>query len=305
MQRNNSNSKNKYLLSEGHTGCAGCGELLAARHVADAAGPNTIILNSTGCLEVTTSQYPNSSWRLPWMHSLFENSSAVASGVAAALKYKKQDDKINVIAQAGDGGTFDIGMGLISGLWERKDNVLVVCYDNEAYMNTGVQASGATSHGASTTTSPAGKAIPGNMLFKKDMPAIAMAHDLSYVAQTTCGHISDIQKKVKKALTMPGAKYLQILCGCTPGWNYDTKLTVKLGKLAQQSGLYPVFEAEYGEITSALKVPKKKVLVDEFLKPQKRFKHLFKDEKGKALIKILQERADNNIKKYNLLPDDK
>ncbi|MFH1781885.1 MAG: thiamine pyrophosphate-dependent enzyme, partial [Patescibacteria group bacterium] len=287
MERNNKNSKNKYLLAEGHTACSGCGELLAARHVIDAAGQNTIILNSTGCLEVTTSQYPNSSWRVPWMHSCFENSSAVASGVAAALKYKKQvqpnagsgngrNKKINVIAQAGDGGTFDIGLGLISGMFERNDDVLYVCYDNEAYMNTGVQASGATGLGAATTTSPAGKVIPGNRLIKKNMPEIAMAHDLSYVAVTTCGHIADIEKKVKKALTMPGAKYIQILCGCTPGWNYDTKLTVQLGKLAQQSGLYPCFEAEDGEVTSVMKVPKKKVLVDEFMKPQKRYKHLFK-----------------------------
>lgn len=305
MERNNSNSLNKYLLAEGHTGCAGCGELLAARHVIDAAGPNTIVLNGTGCLEVTTSQYPNSAWRVPWMHSLFENAAGVASGVAAALRYKKQSDKINVIAQAGDGGTFDIGLGLISGMFERNDDVLYVCYDNEAYMNTGVQASGATTHGASTTTTPAGKKYLGNTMFKKNMPGIAMAQNLSYVAVTTCGFMSDIDRKVKKALTMPGAKYIQILCGCTPGWNYDTSLTIELGKLAQQSGLYPVFEAEYGKITKSMKVPKKKVPIEEFLKPQKRYKALFKDEKGKAIIKELQEGADLNKEKYNLLPDDK
>ncbi|MFH1536805.1 MAG: thiamine pyrophosphate-dependent enzyme [Patescibacteria group bacterium] len=287
-------SKNNYLLSEGHTACSGCGELLAARHVAEAAGKNTIILNSTGCLEVTTSQFPNSSWRLPWMHSLFENSSAIATGVSAALKYKKQEN-INVIAQSGDGGAFDIGFGLISGMWERNDNILYVCYDNEAYMNTGVQASGATSLGASTTTTPA-----GHLLIKKNLPEIAMAHRLPYVAVTTCGHISDIEKKVKKALSIKGAKYIQILCGCTPGWNYETNLTVKLGKLAQQSGLYPVFEAENGEVVNTMKVPKKKVPVSKFLEPQKRFRHLFKNTKGRKIVNELQEYANQNIIKYKL-----
>lgn len=278
--------KNKYLLSPGHTGCSGCGQLLAARHVAEAAGKNTIILNSTGCLEVTTSQYPTSSWRLPWMHSLFENSAALASGVAAA-----SDDKVNIIAQGGDGGSFDIGFGLISGMWERNDNVLYVCYDNEAYMNTGVQASGATMYGAKTTTTPA-----GHQLNKKNMPDIAMAHNLSYVAVTTAGHLADLKRKVQKALTMPGAKYIQILSPCTPGWKYEDNLTIELCKLAQKTGIYPVFEAINGEITS-MKVPKKKVPVEEYLKHQKRFKHL-----TKQTIKEIQGWTDQNKKKYKLLP---
>lgn len=302
MQRNNTNSKNKYLLAEGHSGCSGCGQLLAARHVAEAAGPNTIVLNSTGCLEVTTTPYPRTAWRMPWFHSLFENSSAVASGVAAALKHQKQDNKINVIAQAGDGGTFDIGFGLISGMWERNDKVLYVCYDNEAYMNTGVQSSGATLYGASTTTAPAGREIYGHQLNKKNMPEIAMAHGLSYVAVTTAGHLGDLKKKVKKALSMPGSKYIQIHSPCTAGWKYEDKLTIKLSKLAQQTGLYPVFEAENGQVVNAMKVPKKKVPVEEYLKPQKRFKHLFKDDKGKKVIAQIQTWADHNKEKYNLLP---
>jgi len=286
---------NKYLLSAGHGACSGCGQLLAARHVVEAAGPKTIVLNSTGCLEVTTSPYPRTAWRLPWMHSLFENSSAVATGVAAALKYQKQDTKINVIAQGGDGGTFDIGFGLISGMWERDDKILYVCYDNEAYMNTGVQSSAATAYGASTTTSPA-----GFLQKKKNMPEIAMAHGLSYVATATVGNIQDIRNKVQKALSMPGAKYLQILCPCTAGWKYEDRLTIKLAKLAQQTGIYPVFEAEYGKITKVIKVPAKKIVVDEYLKPQKRFQHLYKKSANLKIIQQIQNIADQNIKKYNL-----
>lgn len=653
---------NKYLLTPGHAGCSGCGQLLAARHVMEAAGPNTIVLNSTGCLEVTTTPYPRTAWRLPWAHSLFENSAALATGVAAALKYQKINN-INVIAQAGDGGTFDIGFGLISGLWERDDNVLYVCYDNEAYMNclstssliytakglkkiteikkgdliyafnqinhklvlkkcsgvfnngikkvfilntshhsikatgnhpfltlqrngrghqnelvwkrleelkkedeiivsknipggksftfrqislskkgdykvnkinkvilpkksnpelmkylgifvgdgwirekrgevgfavpadnrarkilinlqqkifesklrlddnyvyadsvnlakfinslgfglgaknktipswvftltaeekesfieglmlsdgykfgrswryvstsedllkrlrlllqtmnfqvgkihwqikpagthcvyrkllkdshygyicfsenkklinyeyssqnkyrnfffdneffsiekvksiktglleptldlrvegehnfiadgivvhnTGVQSSAATAYGASTTTSPA-----GFLQKKKNMPEIAMAHNLSYVATATVGNIQDMKNKVKKALAMPGAKYLQILCPCTAGWKYEDKLTIKLAKLAQQTGIYPVFEAEYGKITNAMKVPKARILAEEYLKPQKRFSHLFKKDSGKQVIAKIQALADGNIDKYNLI----
>lgn len=286
---------NKYLLAEGHSACSGCGQLLAARHVAEAAGPNTIILNSTGCLEVTTTPLPKTAWRLPWAHSLFENSAALATGVAAALKYQKINN-INVIAQAGDGGTFDIGFGLISGMWERDDNVLYVCYDNEAYMNTGVQSSAATAYGAATTTSPA-----GFLQKKKNMPEIAIAHNLSYVATATVGSIQDIRNKVKKALSMPGAKYLQILCPCTAGWKYEDKLTIKIAKLAQQTGIYPVFEAEYGKIISSIKISKQKIYVEEYLKPQKRYSHLFKNESGKQAIAKIQELADSNITKYNLL----
>ena len=257
-------------------------------------------MNSTGCLEVTTTPYPKTAWRLPWFHSLFENSAGVASGVAAALKYQKQDKNINIIAQGGDGGSFDIGFGLISGMWERNDNILYVCYDNEAYMNTGIQASGSTMYGANTTTSPAGKEIYGHQLNKKNLPDIAMAHNLSYVAVTTAGHLGDLKRKVKKALSMPGAKYLQILSPCTAGWKYPDNLTIRLCKLAQQTGIYPVFEAEYGKITKPMKLPQQKIAVQEYLKPQKRFKHLFKDDKGEKIIQEIQAWADQNKEKYDL-----
>lgn len=288
-----------HLLAPGHRGCAGCGELLAARHVLDALGPNTIVVSATGCLEVTTTPYPESSWKVPWIHSLFENAPSVASGVLAALR-TKGDNKTTVAVFAGDGSTFDIGFGALSGLWTRRENIIYVCFDNEAYMNTGNQYSGATPYGAATTTSPADTTALGNEFIKKDLPAIATAHGVPYVATSTIGFPEDIAAKVKKALTFSGPKYLQILVGCVPGWGYESELTVSLCRLAQQSGHYPVFEMENGKITNAMKIPQKPPEVMEYLKPQKRFAHLFKTDEGKKRIAKLQKIAENDIIKYNL-----
>ncbi len=294
----------KPLLSPGHRACAGCGQMIAARTVADALGQNTIIANATGCLEVTTTPYPQSAWGMPWIHSLFENAAGIASGILASLKQQKKDKKIKVVAQGGDGSTFDIGFGLISGMWERGENILYVCYDNEAYANTGIQASGATPWAASTTTTPAGigKTIDaiGSHQSKKDMIAIALAHGLQYVAQTTAGYPDDIRKKVKKALTIEGPAYIQISVPCVPGWKIDPGATVQIGKLAAQTGLYPLLEYEKGELKNVMKIPKPKKKVEEYLKLQGRFKHLFKDPKGKKHLKIIQEIADKNIEKYGL-----
>jgi pyruvate ferredoxin oxidoreductase beta subunit len=295
--------KAKKMLSPGNRACAGCGEILAARTVAEALGPKTIIANGTGCLEVTTSPYPTSSWGMPWIHSVFENPAAVASGIIAALKQQKKDKKYKVVAQAGDGGTFDIGFGLISGMWERGENILFVCYDNEAYANTGMQASAATPWGSSTTTTPAGsgKQIDaiGSHMRKKDMPGIALAHRLNYVAQTTVGYLSDIEAKVKKAIATEGPSYIQILAPCVPGWKTDPSMTVKIGKLAAATGLYPQLEYVNGELVSKTKITKK-VGVREYLKAQGRFKHLFDTALGKEQIKYIQKIADENIKRYGL-----
>lgn len=288
-------NKFEHLLNPGHTACSGCGEILAARHVIDAAGKNSIVANATGCLEVTTSKYPESSWKVPWIHSLFENNSAVATGILAALKYKKIDKNINVLAIGGDGSTFDIGFGLLSGMFDREDNILYVCFDNEAYMNTGYQGSGSSPVGANTTTSPPGKVSVGNTSPKKNMPAIAIAHDLPYVATATVGYPLDIQAKVKKALTFQGPKYVQILVPCVPGWGSEPNLTIKIAKLAQQTGLYPVYEAENGKVTKVMPFPATLPKVEEYLKLQKRFKHLFETEQGKNEIKLIQEVADKNI----------
>jgi len=292
------------LLSPGHRACAGCGQMIAARLVADTLGPNTIIANATGCLEVVTTAYPESSWGMPWIHSLFENASAVASGISAALKAQGKDKEVKVVAQGGDGGTFDIGFGLISGMWERGENILYVCYDNEGYMNTGAQASAATPWAAHTTTTPSGKSPDlagiGSHFMKKDMLAIALAHGLKYAAQTTVAYPLDIIKKVKKAVATPGPSYLQILVPCIPGWKTEPKDTIELAKLAALTGIYPVVEYTDGRLTDSLKRPTQPPRVEEYLKPQGRFKHLFKDERGKKQIAYIQYLADENAKKYNL-----
>ena len=298
----------KTLLSPGHRACAGCGQMIAARLVADALGPNTIIANATGCLEVVTTAYPESSWGLPWIHSLFENAASVASGISAALIYKSKIEnrksKIFVVAQGGDGGTFDIGFGLISGMWERGENILYVCYDNEGYMNTGAQASAATPWAANTTTTPAGASPDligiGSHFMKKDMLAIALAHGLKYVAQTTVAYPLDIIKKVKKAAATAGPSYLQILVPCIPGWKIEPNQTIELAKLAALTGIYPVVEYINGQLTDSLKRPAEYPPVENYLKPQGRFKHLFRDERGKKQIAYIQSLADENARKHNL-----
>lgn len=294
----------KEMLSPGHNACAGCGQMVAARTVVNALGPDTIIANSTGCLEVTTSPYPMSSWRMPWIHSVFENSAAIASGILAGLKQKGLDKKIKVVAQGGDGGTFDIGFGLISGMWERNENILFVCYDNEAYSNTGMQASGATPWGSNTTTTPAGDGPTidaiGSHQHKKNMVDIALAHGLKYVAQSTAGYIEDIEAKVKKAVEIEGPAYIQILSPCIPGWKIQPNEAMKLGRLAAQSGLYPLLEYENGKLTKVLKTPNARPSAEEYLKPQGRFAHLFKTEQGKEQLKLIQQIADANIERYEL-----
>ncbi|MDO8592686.1 MAG: thiamine pyrophosphate-dependent enzyme [bacterium] len=302
------------LLSPGHRACAGCGQLIAARLVADALGPNTIIANATGCLEVVTTAYPESSWGLPWIHSLFENAPAIASGIRAALNYKEAKLPIGslasargtkVVAQGGDGATFDIGFGLLSGLWERGENILYVCYDNEGYMNTGAQASAATPWAANTTTTPAGSSPNlegiGSRFIKKDMLAIALAHGLKYAAQTTVAYPLDIVKKVKKAMAAPGPSYLQILVPCIPGWKIETNQTIQLAKLAVLTGIYPAVEFVNGQLSDTMKLPAKRPPVEDYLKPQGRFKHLFKDQRGQEQIAYIQKLADENVKKYSLL----
>ena len=295
---------NKEMIAPGHNACAGCGQMVAARTVANALGPDTIIANSTGCLEVTTSAYPMSSWQMPWIHSVFENSAAIASGILAGLKQKGLDKKIKVVAQGGDGGTFDIGFGLISGMWERGENILFVCYDNEAYSNTGMQASGATPWGSSTTTTPSGDGPTidaiGSHQHKKNMIDIALAHGVRYVAQSTAGYIDDIARKVKRAVEIEGPAYIQILSPCIPGWKIKSDEAMKMGRLAAQSGLYPLLEYENGELIKAMKTPEKRPSVEEYLKPQGRFAHLFKDKRGKEQLKLIQKIADANIARYGI-----
>lgn len=290
----------EHIINPGHTACPGCGQLIAAQHVMDTLGKNTIITNATGCLEVTTSKFPMSSWKVPWIHANFENAAPVATGILAALKMQGLDKKVKVVALAGDGATFDIGVGQISGMWERNDNILYVCFDTEVYSNTGYQASGATPHDAFTRTSWPGKKSMGNNLFKKNMLEVALAHHIPYVASTTSGYYMDIRKKVKKALEFKGSKFIHILTPCIPGWGVEDDMAIDLGKLAQKTGFFPVLEYINGELINAMKVPQNTPKVEEYLKYHVRFKHLFKDPRGKEQIKILQKICEENIKKYNL-----
>ena len=287
--------ENRVLFKPGHTACAGCGQAIAARLVLEAAGPNTVVINNTGCLEVFSTKYPESAWGVPWIHSLFENAAAVASGVESALVFLGKKENTNVIAQAGDGGTADIGLQALSGMLERGHDVLFICYDNEAYMNTGIQRSGLTPFGTSTTTSPAGARSTGNVRLKKPMPEIAMAHGIPYVATASAGLTQDLQRKVKKALSIKGPKYMQVHVPCPLGWRHETDLTLTVAKLAVETGLYPLIEYENGVLVSRRQITPRPV--EEYLKIQGRFKHLLNNPEE---IRKIQAIADNNIRKYGL-----
>jgi pyruvate ferredoxin oxidoreductase beta subunit len=289
---------NKHFYAPGHTACAGCGQSLAVRLVLDAAGKNTIVANNTGCLEVFSTKYPESAFEVPFVHSLFENCAAVASGVEAALIQLGKKEGINIIAQAGDGGTADIGLQALSGMWERGHDILYICYDNEAYMNTGIQRSGLTPHLANTTTSPKGEKSAGNIRYKKPMPEIAMAHGIPYVATASIGITQDLQRKVKKALSIKGPKYLQVHVPCPLGWQYAPQGSINVAKLAIDTGLYPLIEYENGQLSGVRKITPKPV--EEYLKSQGRFKHLLNSPED---IKKVQAVADLNIAKYGLKAD--
>jgi len=288
-----------FLFKPGHRGCAGCCDAMVAKFTLMAAGEDCIVVSPTGCLEVMTTPYPESSWGVPWIHSLFENAGSVASGIEAALKAKGNKDT-KVIALAGDGATLDIGMRGISGAFERGHDITYVCIDNEAYMNTGVQRSGATPYDASTTTSPAGEVSFGNPRPKKDMPAIMVAHGSPYVATGSLAYPKDLIKKIKKALDTEGPTYIHAHAPCTTGWGFDTSKTVEIAKLAVQTGLWPMYEVENGEVTSVKKIGKQKKPVEDYLKMQRRFKHLFTKEDGDEELKKIQALADENIVKFGL-----
>jgi pyruvate ferredoxin oxidoreductase beta subunit len=291
----------------GHRACQGCGEALGARYALDAALRATagqlITANATGCLEVFSTPFPESSWRLPWIHSLFANAPAVATGIAAALRAQGRTD-IRVIGQGGDGGTVDIGMACLSGMFERGDDVLYICYDNEAYMNTGVQRSAATPPAARTaTTEPLG-GHPGNAFGKgKNMPLIAMAHEIPYVATATVAELRDLERKVERAMDFHGARYLHVLVPCPLGWGSATADTINIARLAKESGLFPVFEAEHGRIVRVSPI-RRRVPVEDYLRRQKRYAHLFAGGGRPDVVAQLQAAADRNIERYGLLDDE-
>jgi pyruvate ferredoxin oxidoreductase beta subunit len=292
MRRTNS-------LNSGHRACQGCGEALGARYAIDAAMEATqrqlVAANATGCLEVFSTPYPETSWQIPWIHSLFGNAAAVATGIAAALRARNREE-VRVIAQGGDGGTTDIGFGCLSGMFERNDDVLYICYDNEAYMNTGVQRSSATPPAARTATTTQGNTFNQG----KNVPAIAMAHGIPYVATATIAHLRDLEAKVRRAMEFRGARYLHVFVSCPLGWGHAADQSVRIARLAKETGLFPVFEAEHGEVVSVAKI-RKLLPVEEYLKPQRRFAHLFSPKVNAEAIARIQEMADRNIRKYGLL----
>jgi pyruvate ferredoxin oxidoreductase beta subunit len=296
MRRTNS-------LNSGHRACQGCGEALGARYAIDAAmqaaQQRVIAVNATGCLEVFSTPYPETSWQIPWMHSLFGNAPAVAAGVAAALKVKKRTD-VKVIAQGGDGGTTDIGFGCLSGMFERNDDVLYVCYDNEAYMNTGVQRSSATPPAARTATTMAVGVHPGNVFGTgKNVPLIAMAHMIPYVATASVANLRDLEAKVTRAMAIGGARYIHVHVPCPLGWGSDPADTIKTARMAVESGLFPLFEAENGDVTARYLL-RRPVPDDAYLSLQKRFAHLLTPKRDAATIAAIQAIADRNIRRFDL-----
>jgi pyruvate ferredoxin oxidoreductase beta subunit len=291
-------------LNSGHRACQGCGEALGARYALDAVmratGNQMVAVNATGCLEVFSTPYPETAWQVPWLHSLFGNAPAVATGVAAALKAKGRTD-VRVVGQGGDGGTVDIGLACLSGMFERNDDVLYICYDNGGYMNTGVQRSGATPHAAATTTTPAVGPEPGNNFGQgKSLPLIAMAHRIPYVATATVADLRDLEYKAKRAMEFRGARYLHVLVPCPLGWRTASNETIKIARLATETGVFPVFEAEDGELVGVSKIRKRRPVAD-YLEPQGRFAHLFGKTPREDLIAKIQAEADRNVRTFGLV----
>lgn len=297
-------------LTSGHRACQGCGEALGARTAIDAAMRATngqlIVCNATGCLEVFSTPYPESAWRLPWVHSLFGNAAAVGTGLAAAVKVRAKKLGIKeprIIAQGGDGGTTDIGFGPLSGMFERNDDVLYICYDNQAYMNTGVQRSSATPPSARTATTQLVGEHPGADWGKgKNVPLIAMAHGIPYVATASVADLRDLEYKVEKAMSYHGARYIQIFVPCPLGWGTNSSSTVTVARLGVESGFYPIFEAEYGKISSVHKIKQKQPVVN-FMKLQRRYAHLTGKKADPKVLADIQAMCDENIKQYDLCGD--
>lgn len=285
------------VLKPGYTSCMGCGEALAMRLVLQACGKKCYFTNATGCSEIFTSRYPTSSWNAPWIHSLFENSAAIASGVYYALKHQKRLDGVQVVATGGDGGTADIGLQCLSGAMERNDDILYICWDNEAYMNTGVQRSGLTPLDADTTTSPAGSKSFGNDRPKKDLPMIMAAHGLAYVGVASMGYYRELSATVKRAMAIKGPKFLQIHSVCPLGWKSDPAKTIEMAKLGFDTCLYPLYEIIDGEMKPH-KAPKEWLPVENYLKPQGRFRHLFRAADAASQLVRIQALAAKNIRKF-------
>ncbi len=277
------------LFAPGHSACLGCGEAIAIRHVMKVVGKNSIVVQATGCPEVYSSVYPLTSWKVPWIHTAFENAAAVASGIRESLLQQGKGD-VRVIAFGGDGGTYDIGFQALSGALERGHKFVYVCLNNEAYENTGVQRSGATEKYTWTTTSPVGKTIVGKSQYRKPLPLIIAAHKIPYVATASVHNLFDLKLKIQRALDAKGPAYLEILCPCIPGWKIETDMTYDSATLAWKSNMWPLFEVINGKLTllkNTAPIP-----LQEYFKVQGRYQHLLKSENKLYLEELQKHVAD-------------
>ncbi|MGB9496959.1 MAG: pyruvate synthase subunit PorB [Dissulfuribacterales bacterium] len=284
------------LLAPGHRACQGCGEVLALRMAIKALGPNVIVCMATGCMEIITTPYPQTAWKVPWIHIAFENPASVASGIESALKVLRRKGKvpkrhIDIVAIGGDGATSDIGLGWISGAFERGHDFTYICLDNEAYMNTGVQRSSCTPYGAMTTTSPPGEKSFGQVTWKKNVPGIAVAHNIPYVATASPAYFLDLMNKVKKAALVKGPAYVHIYSPCPTGWGSAPERSIEFARLAVETRVFPLYEVIEGRYIMSRKITKPKP-VQEYLKGQRRFRHL--DEEHIAHI---QQRVNADYEK--------
>jgi len=277
--------------SPGHSACAGCAFPAIVRTVLNEAGENVVVGNATGCLEVTSTLYPYTAWKVPYIHNAFENAAATISGVERAYKILKKkgkvDKKIKFVVFGGDGGTYDIGLQSLSGALERGHDFLYVCYDNGGYMNTGNQRSSATPFGASTETTPTGKNSFGKLEVRKNLMEIVKAHGVPYAAQANVANLPDLKKKAKKALETEGPTFLLVFSPCTNNWKFPTSQYVNIAKLATETNFWPLYEIEKGKYKITYE-PSAQKPVTEFLKTQGRFKHLF-SEKNKPVLEQIQK----------------
>lgn len=288
-------------LTSGHRLCPGCAEPINIKLVLSAIKEPLVIINTTSCLEVATTIYPYTSWKTPWIHNAFENSSATASGVIEAYKVilkknpadrpkwaKGMPDNVKFLVVGGDGGTSDIGLQSLSGALERGHQFLYVCYDNGAYMNTGNQRSSATPKGANTTTSAVGKVQQGKREVRKDLTAIIEGHHINYVAQSSISHFADLTNKVQKALAVDGPSFINLISPCQRSWGFDPSLTVQVAKMAVETNYWPLYEVDHEKFILNY-TPKEKVPLVEWFKMQKRFKHLLLPENAGLLAEIQKE----------------
>ncbi len=293
-------------LTSGHRLCSGCAEPINMKLVLSAIKDPVVVINATSCLEVATTIYPYTAWNVPWMHNAFENAAATASGIIETYKVllrKKPKDRpkwarklprnIKFLVVGGDGGTYDIGLQSLSGALERGHQFLYICYDNEAYMNTGNQRSGATPRGSHTTTSPVGRVKQGKTEYRKDLTSIIEGHHINYVAQASISHFADLVRKVQRALEVDGPSFINLISPCQRSWGYDPALTVRIADLAVQTNFWPLYEVDHGKFILNYEPQERKPII-EWIKSQKRFRHLLKPE-NRQLVREIQEHIDKEF----------